>query len=39
MKTKAILTFTIVLGLITINNKIMAQNYIFPELPYAYDAL
>jgi Fe-Mn family superoxide dismutase len=39
MKTKAILTFTIVLGLITINNKIMAQNYTFPELPYAYNAL
>jgi Fe-Mn family superoxide dismutase len=39
MKTKAILTLTIVLGLITINNKIMAQNYTFPELPYAYNAL
>src|SRR5690606_30816345 len=39
MKTKAILTFTIVLGLITVNNKIMAQNYNFPELPYAYNAL
>lgn len=39
MKTKAVLTFIIVLGLITINNKIMAQNYTFPELPYAYNAL
>jgi Fe-Mn family superoxide dismutase len=39
MKTKAILIFTIVLGMITVNNKTMAQNYIFPELPYAFNAL
>ena len=39
MKTKAFLIFSIVLGILTVNNKTMAQNYIFPELPYAYDAL
>jgi Fe-Mn family superoxide dismutase len=39
MKTKAILIITIVLGMLTINNKTMAQNYTFPELPYAYNAL
>ena len=39
MKTKALLIITIVLGLLTVNNKIMAQNYTFPELPYAYNAL
>jgi len=39
MKTKAFLIISIVLGILTVNNKTMAQNYIFPELPYAYDAL
>jgi len=39
MKTKAFLIITMVLGLITVNNKTMAQNYTFPELPYAYNAL
>ncbi len=39
MKTKAFLIFSIVLGILTVNNKTMAQNYIFPELPYGYDAL
>lgn len=39
MKTKAILIIAIVLGTLTINNKAMAQNYTFPELPYAYNAL
>jgi superoxide dismutase len=39
MKTKAFLIITIALGILTVNNKIMAQNYTFPELPYAYNAL
>ncbi len=39
MKTKAFLISAIILGTITLNNKTMAQNYTFPELPYAYNAL
>lgn len=39
MKTKAFLISAIILGTITLNNKTMAQNYKFPELPYAYNAL
>jgi Fe-Mn family superoxide dismutase len=39
MKTKAFLIITIALGILTINNKTMAQNYTFSELPYAYNAL
>jgi Fe-Mn family superoxide dismutase len=39
METKALLIITTVLGLLTVNNKTMAQNYTFPELPYAYNAL
>jgi Fe-Mn family superoxide dismutase len=39
MKTTAILIFTFMIGLVTTNNKAMAQNYTFPELPYAYNAL
>jgi len=39
MKTKALLLITFIFSIITLNNKAMAQQYTFPDLPYAYDAL
>jgi Fe-Mn family superoxide dismutase len=39
MKTKALLLITFIFSMITLNNKTMAQQYTFPDLPYAYDAL
>ncbi len=37
---KEIILLSIITGLlITINNKTMAQEFVFPDLPYAYDAL
>ena len=39
MKTKALLLITFIFSLVTLNNKTMAQQYTFPDLPYAYDAL
>jgi Fe-Mn family superoxide dismutase len=39
MKTKTFFFFTFILSLTLINNKTMAQDYKFPELPYAYNAL
>jgi Fe-Mn family superoxide dismutase len=39
MKTKALLLITFIFSMVTLNNKTMAQQYTFPDLPYAYDAL
>jgi Fe-Mn family superoxide dismutase len=39
MKTKAFLILTIISVLTLINNKTMAQEYTFPQLPYSYNAL
>lgn len=39
MKTKTLLLITFFIAIITLNNKIMAQEYTFPQLPYAYNAL
>src|SRR5512133_2932885 len=39
MKKIRLLTVICILGLTLLNNKTMAQEYTFPPLPYAYDAL
>lgn len=39
MKRLALLAVTFIFGITTQNNKIMAQEYTFPQLPYAYNAL
>jgi Fe-Mn family superoxide dismutase len=39
MKKSKILIVTFILGLTLLNHKTMAQEYTFPQLPYAYDAL
>jgi len=39
MKTKALLLITFFFALTSLNHKIMAQEYTFPQLPYAYNAL
>jgi len=39
MKKSKILIVTFILGLTFLNHKTMAQEYTFPQLPYAYDAL
>lgn len=39
MKKSKFLIITFILGLTFLNHKTMAQEYTFPQLPYAYDAL
>jgi Fe-Mn family superoxide dismutase len=39
MKKVNLLIAAFILGLTSLNNKTMAQEYTFPQLPYAYDAL
>ncbi|HUW92389.1 MAG TPA: superoxide dismutase [Bacteroidales bacterium] len=39
MKKSKILIVTFIIGITLLNNKTMAQEYTFPQLPYAYDAL
>jgi superoxide dismutase len=39
MKKVSLLIAGFILGITLITNKTMAQEYTFPQLPYAYDAL